>query len=49
MSGSMRLRESREFRIHRGGIFAWNFQKPRTTEPELDEKSLASLAMGYTS
>src|SRR5712692_10044143 len=44
-SGSMRLREVRAFRIQRGGMFARNFRKPRTTEPALEEKSFASLGI----
>jgi hypothetical protein len=45
ISGSIRLREFRAFLIHRGGMFARNLKKARTAEPELDEKSLASLAI----
>jgi len=45
ISGSIRLREFRAFLIHRVVMFARNFKKARTAEPELDEKSLASLAI----
>jgi hypothetical protein len=49
MSGSIRFREVRAFLIHRGGIFARNLVNPRTAEPELDEKSLASRGMQFAS
>jgi len=45
ISGSTRLRDFWAFLIHRGGMFARNLKKARTAEPELDEKSLASLAI----
>src|SRR3954469_1389927 len=45
ISGSIRLRDFWAFLIHRGGMFARNLKKARTAEPELDEKSLASLAI----
>src|SRR5229473_1561868 len=45
ISGSMRLREARAFPIHRGGMFARNLRYPRTAEPALDAKSLASLGI----
>src|SRR5438034_11413313 len=45
ISGSTCLRDVRALRIHRGGMFARNLRYPRTTEPALDEKSLAFLGM----
>jgi hypothetical protein len=45
ISGSIRFREFRAFFIQRGGMFARNLTNPRTAEPELDEKSLASRGM----
>jgi hypothetical protein len=38
----MRFRDFWAFLIHRGGMFARNLKNPRTAEPELDTKSLAS-------
>jgi hypothetical protein len=49
ISGSICLRDFRAFPIHRGGMFARNLRNPRTAEPELDKKSLASLAMPLAS
>lgn len=49
ISGSMRLRELRALRIHRGVMFARNLRYPRTTEPALDAKSLASLGIEFLS
>jgi hypothetical protein len=43
------LRDFRAFPIHRGGMFARNLRNPRTADPELDKKSLASLAMRLAS
>jgi hypothetical protein len=45
ISGSIRFRDFCAFLIHRGGIFARNLTNPRTAEPELDKKSLASLGI----
>jgi hypothetical protein len=47
ISGSIRFLEVRAFLIHRGGMFARNFVNPRTAEPELDTKSLASRAIQF--
>jgi|SRR5579864_6285220 hypothetical protein len=44
-SGSIRFRDFWAFLIHRGGMFARNLTNPRTAEPELDKKSLASLGI----
>jgi len=44
-AGSIRLRDFCAFLIHRGGMFARNLKNPRTAEPELDVKSLASLGL----
>jgi hypothetical protein len=49
ISGSIRFREFCAFPIHRGGMFARNLKNPRTAEPELDKKSLASLGMRLAS
>jgi len=42
ISGSIRFRDIWAFPIHRGGMLARNLKNPRTAEPELDTKSLAS-------
>src|SRR5437867_1644155 len=47
ISGST-LRDVRALRIQRGVMFARNFKYPRTTEPELDANSLASLGIEST-
>src|SRR5437667_12373884 len=48
ISGSTRLRDVvRALRIQRGVMFARNLRYPRTTEPALDEKSLASLGIAH--
>src|SRR5690242_5192334 len=47
ISGSTRLRDVRALRIQRGVMFARNLRYPRTTEPALDEKSLASLGIEF--
>ena len=48
ISGSTRLRDVRALHIQRGVMFARNFIYPRTTEPELDANSLASLGIEST-
>jgi hypothetical protein len=49
ISGLIRFREFRAFLIHRGGMFARNLENPRTAEPELDTKSLASRGIAFAS